>query len=86
MTPDEFRHILTTFGEKMEPAEVDEYIAEADTKCPDLKPNGDKSGLINYIAFVRIILDLPEEIVPPATVRVLPTLPVEVRGERAQTS
>ena len=58
----------------MDLVEVDEFIAEADAKCPDLKPNGDKSGLINYVNFARIILDLPEEnIAPPATVRKLTT-------------
>jgi hypothetical protein len=40
----------------MDTAEVDEYIAEA-----DLKANGDKTGLINYCAYVGVMLDLTED-------------------------
>lgn len=42
ITPDEFRHICTHFGEVMELAEVDEYIVEADLKAPHLKPDGQR--------------------------------------------
>ena len=45
----------------MDPAEIDEYIAEADVKCPDMKANGDKTGLINYCAYVGVMLDLTED-------------------------
>jgi hypothetical protein len=45
----------------MDAGEVDEYIAEADVKCPDLKANGEKTGRINYLAFIAVILDLTDE-------------------------
>jgi Ca2+-binding EF-hand superfamily protein len=61
ISPEELKHILEHFGEPMDAAEVDEYIAEADVKCPDLKANGDKTGLINYCAFVGVMLDLTED-------------------------
>ena len=60
IAPEELRHILSTFGEVMDAAEIDEYLAEADAKCPDLRANGEKTGLINYFAFVGEILDIPQ--------------------------
>jgi hypothetical protein len=61
ISPEELKHILEHFGEPMDPAEIDEYIAEADVKCPDMKANGDKTGLINYCAYVGVMLDLTED-------------------------
>lgn len=55
-------------------AEVDEYIAEADVKCPDLKANGEKTGNINYLAFVGVILDLSEDEVMAAGLGTMPRL------------
>jgi hypothetical protein len=53
----------------MEQAEIEEYLTEADLKCPDYRANGEKTGLINYFSFVGVILDLPElETIPAATV------------------
>ena len=67
IAPEELRHILSTFGEPMDSAEIDEYLAEADLKCPDLRANGEKTGLINYFAFVGEILDIPQsESIPVA--------------------
>lgn len=37
LSPDEFRHILTHFGEIMEPSEVEEFVTEADLKSPHLR-------------------------------------------------
>jgi Ca2+-binding EF-hand superfamily protein len=69
IAPEELRHILSTFGEVMDQAEIEEFLVEADLKCPDYRANGEKTGLINYFAFVGLILDIPElEIIPP-TVR-----------------
>ncbi len=59
IAPEELRHILSTFGEPMEQVEIDEYLLEADQKCPDLRANGEKTGLINYFAFIAEILDIP---------------------------
>jgi hypothetical protein len=60
IAPEELRHILSTFGEVMDQAEIEEFLAEADVKCPDFRANGEKTGLINYFAFVGLILDIPE--------------------------
>ena len=54
--------------------EVEEYIAEADIKCPDLKANGEKTGLINYVAFVGVILDLTEDEIMAAGLAPAPRL------------
>ena len=35
--PAELRHILKYFGETMEDAEIEEYLAEADSKCAEMK-------------------------------------------------
>ena len=72
--PDELRHILSHFGELMDVAEVDEYIAEADIKCPDLKANGEKTGNINYLAFIGVILDLSEDEVMAAGLGTMPRI------------
>jgi len=61
LSPDELRHILSNLGEVMELPEVDEYIVEADLKAPHLKPDGSKTGMINYVAFIAVMLDLSEE-------------------------
>eukprot|EP00281_Chroomonas_sp_CCMP1168_P019995 CAMPEP_0206233132 /NCGR_PEP_ID=MMETSP0047_2-20121206/11810_1 /ASSEMBLY_ACC=CAM_ASM_000192 /TAXON_ID=195065 /ORGANISM="Chroomonas mesostigmatica_cf, Strain CCMP1168" /LENGTH=167 /DNA_ID=CAMNT_0053656963 /DNA_START=152 /DNA_END=651 /DNA_ORIENTATION=+ len=61
LTPDEFRHILSHFGEIMEVAEIDEYIQEADLKSPHLRADGSKTGLVNYMGFIGVMLDLSEE-------------------------
>jgi hypothetical protein len=49
-------------------------VAEADIKCPDLKANGEKTGLINYMAFVGVILDMSEEEVMAAGLGTMPRL------------
>ena len=59
--PEELRHILCTFGEAMDASEVDEHLAEAESKCPDLKANGDKTGKVNYVAYIGVMLDLSDE-------------------------
>lgn len=74
ISPEELRHILSHFGELMDTNEVDEYIAEADIKCPDLKANGEKTGNINYLAFVGVVLDLTEDEVMAAGLAVPPRL------------
>uniref|UniRef100_A0A7S0VN04 EF-hand domain-containing protein n=1 Tax=Hemiselmis tepida TaxID=464990 RepID=A0A7S0VN04_9CRYP len=61
LSPDEMRHILTHFGECMEAAEVEDYLVEADLKAPHLKPDGSKTGMINYVAFIAVMLDLSDE-------------------------
>ena len=61
LSPEALRHILSHFGETMTEADIDEYLAEADVKCPDLKANGEKTGNINYLAFAGVILDLSED-------------------------
>mmetsp|Transcript_14237 Transcript_14237/g.22136 ORF Transcript_14237/g.22136 Transcript_14237/m.22136 type:complete len:176 (-) Transcript_14237:47-574(-) len=61
IAPEELRHILSHFGEVMDNTEIDEYIAEADLKAPDLRANGEKTGLINYLAFIGVMLDLTED-------------------------
>ena len=71
---EELRHILSHFGELMDTNEVDEYIAEADIKCPDLKANGDKTGNINYVAFVGVMLDLTEDEIMAAGLAQAPRL------------
>lgn len=58
----------------MDTNEVDEYIAEADIKCPDLKANGEKTGNINYLAFVGVVLDLTEDEVMAAGLAPAPRL------------
>ena len=68
IAPEELRHILSTFGEVMDQAEIEEFLAEADLKCPDYRANGEKTGLINYFAFVGLILDIPELETIPQTV------------------
>ena len=72
--PEELRHILSHFGELMEEGEIDEYIAEADVKCPDMKANGEKTGKVNYLAFVGVMLDLSEEEVMEAGLGTMPRL------------
>lgn len=37
ISPEELRHILSHFGEVMDTAEIDEYLAEADNKCAEMK-------------------------------------------------
>lgn len=59
--PWELKHILSHFGEIMDEAEIDEYLAEADNKAPEMKPTGEKTGKINYVAFAGVMLDLSEE-------------------------
>ena len=41
-----------------------QYLAEAESKAPQLKATGEKTGLINYVAFAGVMLDLSEEQVP----------------------
>lgn len=43
-------------------------------KCPDLKANGEKTGLINYMAFIGVILDLTEDEVMNAGLGMAPRL------------
>jgi hypothetical protein len=65
---------LSHFGELMDEAEIDEYIAEADVKCPDMKANGEKTGKVNYLAFVGVILDLTEDEVMEAGLGTMPRI------------
>uniref|UniRef100_A0A7S4KF32 EF-hand domain-containing protein n=4 Tax=Guillardia theta TaxID=55529 RepID=A0A7S4KF32_GUITH len=58
---EELRHVLTRFGEPMDESEANDYIAEAEAKCPDVRANGEKTGMINYLAFIGVMLDLSEE-------------------------
>lgn len=60
ISPEELRHILSHFGEVMDTAEIDEYLAEADNKCAEMKGET-KTGQINYVAFVGVMLDLSED-------------------------
>ena len=34
---EELRHVLTRFGEPMDESEANDYIAEAEAKCPDVR-------------------------------------------------
>mmetsp|Transcript_10624 Transcript_10624/g.21260 ORF Transcript_10624/g.21260 Transcript_10624/m.21260 type:complete len:174 (-) Transcript_10624:46-567(-) len=60
ISPEELRHILSHFGEAMDSTEIDEYLMEADLKAGDIR-NNERTGLINYVAFVGVMLDLSEE-------------------------
>ena len=40
---------------------MDEYLVEADLKAPHLKPDGSKTGLVNYVAYIGVVLDLSED-------------------------
>ncbi|XP_077993810.1 calmodulin-like protein 4 [Glandiceps talaboti] len=54
----EFKHIMTSFGEKLTPKEADELLKEAGIP---------QNGFVKYEAFVKIFTrPIPDSMLPPA--------------------